>query len=110
MKCENAQQDIVLVTYGELPDEKMASLEQHLADCEECNRELKAMLAMHEALEKLALESPQKAEIVKLHYFTGLEYPEIARALGVSLSTVERGWAYARSWLYREMKKNISSG
>jgi len=68
------------------------------------------VLAMHEALEKLALESPQKAEIVKLHYFIGLEYPEIARALGVSLSTVERGWAYARSWLYREMKKNISSG
>ena len=32
------------------------------------------VLAMHEALEKLALESPQKAEIVKLHYFTGLEY------------------------------------
>src|ERR1017187_5977887 len=50
MKCEKAQQDIVLVTYGELPDEKMASLEQHLAECEECNRELKAMLAMHEAL------------------------------------------------------------
>jgi hypothetical protein len=50
MKCENAQQDIVLVTYGELPDERMASLEQHLAECEECNRELKAMLAMHEAL------------------------------------------------------------
>jgi hypothetical protein len=50
MNCENAQQDIVLVTYGELPDERMASLEQHLADCEECNRELKAMLAMHEAL------------------------------------------------------------
>jgi HEAT repeats/Putative zinc-finger len=50
MKCEKAQQDIVLVTYGELPDERMASLEQHLAECEECNRELKAMLAMHEAL------------------------------------------------------------
>jgi hypothetical protein len=50
MKCENAQQDVVLVTYGELPDERMASLEQHLAECEECNRELKAMLAMHEAL------------------------------------------------------------
>ena len=63
------------------------------------------VLAMHEALEALARESPQKAEIVKLHYFTGLEYPEIARALGVSLSTVERQWAYARSWLYREMKK-----
>src|ERR1700677_4459100 len=50
MKCDNAQQDIVLVTYGELPDERMASLEQHLAECEDCNRELKAMLAMHEAL------------------------------------------------------------
>jgi RNA polymerase sigma factor (TIGR02999 family) len=63
------------------------------------------VLAMNEALEALARESPQKAEIVKLHYFTGLEYPEIAQALGVSLSTIERQWAYARSWLYREMKK-----
>ena len=50
MKCEKAQQNIVLVTYGELPDEQMASLEQHLAECEDCNRELKALLAMHEAL------------------------------------------------------------
>ena len=50
MKCEKAQQNIVLVTYGELPDEDVASLEQHLAECEACNRELKALLAMHEAL------------------------------------------------------------
>src|SRR5580693_3611008 len=50
MKCEKAQQNIVLVTYGELPDQDMASLEQHLAECEACNRELKALLAMHEAL------------------------------------------------------------
>ncbi len=50
MKCETAQQNIVLVTYGELPDEKMASLERHLEECEACNRELKALLAMHEAL------------------------------------------------------------
>jgi hypothetical protein len=50
MKCDKAQQNIVLVTYGELPDEDMASLEQHLAECEACNRELKALLAMHEAL------------------------------------------------------------
>jgi hypothetical protein len=38
------------VTYGELPDEQLASLEEHLAECEACNRELKALLAMHEAL------------------------------------------------------------
>jgi RNA polymerase sigma factor (TIGR02999 family) len=67
------------------------------------------VLALDEALEKLARESPHKAEIVKLHYFTGMNYPEIARALGISLPTVERHWAYARSWLYREMKRNLSS-
>ena len=50
MKCETAQQNIVLVTYGELPDEQMASLERHLEECKACNRELKALLAMHEAL------------------------------------------------------------
>jgi len=50
MKCEAAQQSIVLVTYGELPDQDVASLEQHLAECEACNRELKALLAMHEDL------------------------------------------------------------
>jgi RNA polymerase sigma factor (sigma-70 family) len=62
------------------------------------------VLAIHEALEKLALESPQKAEIVKLRYFTGLEHAEIAEALGVSEPTVRRHWAYARSWLYAELK------
>ena len=66
------------------------------------------VLAMHEALDKLAGESPQKAEIVKLRYFTGMENQEIAERLGVSLTTVERHWAYARSWLHREMKKNLS--
>lgn len=50
MKCEKAQQNIILVTYGELPDDQMASLEEHLAGCEECSRELKAQLAMHQAL------------------------------------------------------------
>lgn len=50
MNCEKAQQNIVLVTYGELPDEQMAPLEQHLAECDDCSHELKALLAMHEAL------------------------------------------------------------
>ena len=63
------------------------------------------VLAIHEALEKLALESPQKAEIVKLRYFAGMEHAEIAQALGVSEPTVRRHWAYARSWLYAELKK-----
>jgi len=65
------------------------------------------VLAIHEALEKLALESPQKAEIVKLRYFTGMEHAEIAEALGISESTVRRHWAYARSWLYAELKQSF---
>ena len=62
------------------------------------------ILAIHEALEKLARESTQKAEIVKLRYFTGMEHAEIAQVLGISEPTVRRHWAYARSWLYAELK------
>ncbi len=62
------------------------------------------VLAIHEAVEKLTLESPEKAQIVKLRYFTGLEHEAIAQALGISEPTVRRHWAYARSWLYAELK------
>lgn len=50
MKCEIVQQNIVLVTYGELPDEDLATLEHHLAECEACNIELRELLALHEAM------------------------------------------------------------
>jgi hypothetical protein len=50
MKCEQAQQHIVLVTYGELPDEQTVALERHLEECEGCSNELSSLLAMHEAL------------------------------------------------------------
>ena len=66
------------------------------------------IVAVHEALEKLAAESPQKAEIVKLRYFGGLEHAEIAEVLGISEPTVRRHWAYARSWLYAELKSQIA--
>jgi RNA polymerase sigma factor (TIGR02999 family) len=62
------------------------------------------ILAVHDALEKLAAESPQHAEIVKLRYFGGLEHAEIAEVLGISEPTVRRHWAYARAWLYAELK------
>ncbi len=65
------------------------------------------IVAVHEALEKLATESAMKAEIVKLHYFAGLQHAEIAEALGTSEPTVRRHWAYARSWLYAELKGNL---
>jgi RNA polymerase sigma factor (TIGR02999 family) len=65
------------------------------------------ILAVDEALEKLAAESPQKAEIVKLRYFGGLGHAEIAEVLGVSEPTVRRYWAYARSWLYAELRPQM---
>jgi RNA polymerase sigma factor (TIGR02999 family) len=61
------------------------------------------LLALDEALAKLAAEEPAKAELVKLRFFAGLTIPEAAAALGISLSTAERYWTFARSWLYTEL-------
>jgi DNA-directed RNA polymerase specialized sigma24 family protein len=61
------------------------------------------ILALDEALAKLALAEPVKAELVKLRYFAGLTMPQAAAALGVSLATAERYWTFARSWLYSEL-------
>ncbi len=63
------------------------------------------VLAVHEALDRLAAEDPLDAQIVKLRYFVGMSHQEIATELGLSEPTVRRHWAYARSWLYAELKK-----
>jgi RNA polymerase sigma factor (TIGR02999 family) len=59
------------------------------------------MLAVHEALDRLAAYDPRKAELVKLRYFTGLSMEEAADVLGVSLRTAARDWDFARAWLHR---------
>lgn len=61
------------------------------------------VLAISEALEKFALEEPEKAELVKLRYFGGLTLPEIAEVLGISRATASRHWAYAKAWLFDEI-------
>ncbi len=61
------------------------------------------ILAVHEALDKLALVSARKAELVKLRYFVGLTFEEAASLLGISVPTAERDWAYARAWLRVEI-------
>jgi RNA polymerase sigma factor (TIGR02999 family) len=60
------------------------------------------VLAVHDALDRLAMHDARKAELVKLHYFAGLTLEEAAQVLGVSEPTAKRDWAYARAWLYRE--------
>ncbi len=65
------------------------------------------VLAVHEALDRLAARDPLKAQIVKLRYFVGLSHQEIAAALGLAEPTVRRHWAYARSWLYAELKAGV---
>jgi RNA polymerase sigma factor (sigma-70 family) len=61
------------------------------------------LIALDEALSKLAEEQPEKAQLVNLRYFGGLTHEEAAQALGMSTSTADRHWAYARAWLYRHM-------
>jgi RNA polymerase sigma factor (TIGR02999 family) len=62
------------------------------------------LLALDDALTRLASEAPLRAELVKLRFFAGLTMPEAAQALGISLATAERYWTFARTWLYAELK------
>ena len=62
------------------------------------------VLAVSEALERLATEDPQCAELIKLRFFAGLPNVEAARILGMAERTAKRTWAYARSRLYEELK------
>jgi RNA polymerase sigma factor (TIGR02999 family) len=57
------------------------------------------LLVLDDALRQLEAEDPRKAELVKLRFFAGLTVEQAAAALRVSTSTVEKDWAYARSWL-----------
>jgi RNA polymerase sigma factor (TIGR02999 family) len=58
------------------------------------------LLALHEALDRLAAEEPGKAELVKLRFFAGLTLEEAGSVLGISERTAKRHWAYAKAWLF----------
>jgi len=64
------------------------------------------VLQVHEALERLTAEDPEKAEVVKLRFFVGLENAEVAAILGVSEKTVQRHWSFAKAWLHRAMQNH----
>jgi RNA polymerase sigma factor (TIGR02999 family) len=61
------------------------------------------LLALHEALEQFAIHDPLKANLVELRFFGGLTLEQAAECLDISLSTADRGWRYARAWLYTAM-------
>jgi RNA polymerase sigma factor (TIGR02999 family) len=64
------------------------------------------LIAVHEALDRLASHDARKAEVVKLRYFGGLTLEQVSEVLGVSVPTAKRDWAYARSWLFEEIRQS----
>jgi RNA polymerase sigma factor (TIGR02999 family) len=73
------------------------------SDCAVSESSQFELLALDEALARLATEEPVKAELVKLRFFTGLTMAEAAEVLGVSVATAERWWTFAKSWLFVEL-------
>lgn len=74
-------------------DERLVAAYENMVD----------LVALDEALERLAASESQQAQVVEMRFFSGLTIEETAAVLGVSTSTVERDWRYARAWLYRAL-------
>ncbi len=68
------------------------------------------MIDLDRALTKLERESPERARVVLLRFFTGLTHGETAEVLGISIPTVERRWRYAKAWLRRELAADAPGG
>jgi RNA polymerase sigma factor (TIGR02999 family) len=84
-------------------DRRRLRLDQLHLEAEETPAEF---LALHAALDKFAVQHPRQAELVKLRFFAGLTNEQAAAALGISPSTADNDWAYARAWLRLEIEKN----
>jgi RNA polymerase sigma factor (TIGR02999 family) len=62
------------------------------------------LLAVHDALDKFAIDHPVQAELVKLRYFVGMTNEEVAQVLDISVSTAKNYWNFSRAWLMHEME------
>ena len=67
------------------------------------------LLALDEALQRLAEHDERAARLVKLRFFAGLTMPQAAKALDVSVRTAERDWKYARAWLHHEVREDVET-
>lgn len=74
-----------------------------LVDVQQDNASLDELLALDDALTRFAVHEPAKAELVKLRFFAGMSNSEAAAALGISVPTAERWWAFARTWLFADL-------
>lgn len=86
--------------------EPRIALEEGLAFTEEKSAEL---LALDEALARLAERDPRQARVVELRFFGGLSEDEAAEVLGISTRTLKRDWSVARAWLYKEVRSQKKS-
>ena len=84
-------------------DRQRVDLDDAPAAFDESSDEL---IALDEALAKLATEDPTKAELVKLRYFAGLSIDQAAEVLGISRATAIRHWSFARAWLFERINRN----
>ena len=99
---ENARRKRRLKHGGELQrvDREVIELPSPLPDDE--------LLALDDALARLAASDPRAAELVQLCFFAGLTQAEAAEQLGISTATAERIWAFTRAWLFREIRKELN--
>jgi|SRR5215471_5400848 len=79
---------------------KRLEFDENLQIGDESNDDL---LALDEALGRLAADQPEAAEVVKLRYFTGLTIEDAAQAMNISVRTANRHWSFARAWLYQQL-------
>jgi RNA polymerase sigma factor (TIGR02999 family) len=88
------------------------NLQRHQIEAQEIEAPEPAVdvVAVHEALERFESVDAVAAQIVKLRYFAGLTIPQAAEALGISTSTADRSWAYARAWLHTALKQDAADG
>ena len=98
---ENARRKHRLRHGGELKRVDFTDLDVAIAEDDD------AVLAVSEALDRLTKLDPVAAELIKLRFFGGLSNVEAARVLGLAERTAKRTWAYARAWLYDELKRTL---
>jgi RNA polymerase sigma factor (TIGR02999 family) len=95
---ENARRKHTRKRGGELRRRDVEPDDFPMADAQD----LAEILAVHEALDRLAQKSPRRAELVKLRYFLGCTMAETAQILDIAQATAEEDWTYARAWLRRQ--------